>query len=242
MSALNAATVLAVWETGTSQSLVQRALTLLGMAWPDRSMEEWAGMSVGQRDAGLLTLREELFGARVEGTAVCPQCDDRIETSFSTDDIRVAGPVPGATARVAADGFEVECRPLTSTDLLEVATSAAGAREALLRRCMRVTGRPSDAASDPAQLPEAVIQAAMQEMAAADPQADVQVALTCPACQHGWLTPFDIVSYLWSEIDDLAHRLLREVHALASVYGWHERDILAMSARRRRLYVEMMGI
>jgi hypothetical protein len=36
-------------------------------------------------------------------------------------------------------------------------------------------------------------------------------------------------------------RLLREVHTLALAYGWREADILNMSARRRRFYLEMAG-
>jgi len=90
-------------------------------------------------------------------------------------------------------------------------------------------------------LPDEVVNAVLAEMAQADPQADVQVALACPACRHHWSVAFDILAYLWSEIDDWAQRLLREIHALASGYGWSERDILALSARRRRTYLEMLG-
>jgi hypothetical protein len=31
------------------------------------------------------------------------------------------------------------------------------------------------------------------------------------------------------------------VHVIASAYGWSERDILAMSAARRRLYLDVIG-
>jgi hypothetical protein len=74
-----------------------------------------------------------------------------------------------------------------------------------------------------------------------DPQAEVRVAVTCPACHHPWSTVFDIVAYLWSEIDDWARRLLSEVDVLASSYGWNESAILGMTARRRRLYLEIIG-
>jgi hypothetical protein len=78
-------------------------------------------------------------------------------------------------------------------------------------------------------------------MVQADPQADVQLALTCPACGHQWEATFDIASFFWSEIDSWAHRILREVHTLASAYGWREADILAMSPQRRQLYLEMVS-
>ena len=78
-------------------------------------------------------------------------------------------------------------------------------------------------------------------MAEADPQADIQLALSCPACGHQWLSTFDIVSFFWSEINAWAYRILREVHILASAYGWREADILAMSPYRRQLYLEMVS-
>ncbi len=77
-------------------------------------------------------------------------------------------------------------------------------------------------------------------MEEADPQGNVQLALDCPACGHRWLQAFDILTYLWREIDDWAQRTLREVHLLASAYGWSEQAILALSARRRHMYLEMV--
>jgi hypothetical protein len=78
-------------------------------------------------------------------------------------------------------------------------------------------------------------------MADADPQADVRLALDCPACGHNFLAAFDVAAYLWSEVNAWAYRLLGEVHSLASAYGWREEDILAMSPWRRRVYLEMVG-
>ena len=76
-------------------------------------------------------------------------------------------------------------------------------------------------------------------MAETDPQADVQLALACPACGHTWQATFDIVSFFWSEINAWAYHTLREVHGLALAYGWTETDILALSPQRRQLYLEM---
>ena len=78
-------------------------------------------------------------------------------------------------------------------------------------------------------------------MAQADPQADVQLALSCPVCGHKWQTAFDIVSFFWSEINAWAARILREVHILAWGYGWREADILALRPWRREVYLEMVS-
>jgi len=91
-----------------------------------------------------------------------------------------------------------------------------------------------------AALPAEVVTAIAQCMAEADPQADVQLALACPQCQHAWEASFDIVSYFWSEIQAWAGRILREVHSLASAYGWREAEILALSPWRRQAYLELI--
>ena len=55
-----------------------------------------------------------------------------------------------------------------------------------------------------------------------------------------WRAVFDIVTFFWSEIEAWACRILREVHILASAYGWCERDILALTSARRQFYLEMV--
>ena len=74
-----------------------------------------------------------------------------------------------------------------------------------------------------------------------DPQANVQMNLSCVRCGKHWQAVFDIESFLWSEINRWAERLLLEVHQLARAYGWREADILAMSPHRRRFYLDMLG-
>lgn len=217
-------------------------MTLLALAWPQKSVDEWARVSIGERDRQLLHLREELFGSKLEAIAICPKCSTRLELAFTTVDLQtqVAEPT-GSTAslRLESGGYEIDYRLPTSADLLEVAESPSQAKELLLERCVEAR---SDGAAVPASaLPDPLVRLLGEKMAQADPHAEVQIVLDCPACLHRWSTVFDILSYLWGEIEDWARRLLRDIHSLASAYGWSERDIMAMSATRRRLYLEMVG-
>jgi hypothetical protein len=86
-----------------------------------------------------------------------------------------------------------------------------------------------------------MLEAITAAMAEADPQAEVELSLRCLMCGNQWLAPFDVVSFLWREIDAWATHILREVHQLASAYGWSERDILALSPLRRRHYLELIA-
>jgi hypothetical protein len=244
--ALSAAGLLAAWEEGLTQHPVQRALTLLASAWPELSVATFAQLSIGQRDAFLLSLREQLFGPRLAGVARCAQCAERLELAFEVADIRVPAsaelsPAPAEALELDADGYRIRFRLPNSIDLLAIAGVAdpSTARAALLERCLLAYGDDANAPA-PGNLPAATVEALTTAMELADPQGDVHLALNCPACGYHWLQAFDILSYLWSEIDDWAQRTLREVHLLASAYGWSEREILALSARRRQSYLEMV--
>jgi len=214
-------------------------MTLLALAWPQKTVDEWTMVSMGERDRYLLRLREELFGPKLEAIASCPKCGTRLELTFRTNDLQTQVAADSEQLRVKSSGYEIDYRLPTSADLLAVADNPAQARELLLERC--VEARSKGIAVPATSLPDRVVKLLGERMAQADPQAEIQIALECPACSHHWSTIFDILSYLWSEIEDWAQRILHDVHLLASAYGWSERDILAMSATRRRLYLDVVG-
>jgi hypothetical protein len=41
-------------------------------------------------------------------------------------------------------------------------------------------------------------------------------------------------------VEARARRILQEVHTLASSYGWHEAEILALGDTRRAMYLQMV--
>src|SRR5215204_6554358 len=90
MRSLSAYDLLRVWEAGEDQHPLDRALTLLAAACPELTWDELAALSVGQRDARLLALRERTSGPRLNGFAECPQCLERLEFDVAVADLRVA--------------------------------------------------------------------------------------------------------------------------------------------------------
>lgn len=242
MHALSVPELLQVWERGLVQSPVQRALTFLAVACSDVSVQDLAELSIGQRDDRLLTLREWTFGAQLISVVDCPSCGDRLELNFNIADIRVASDtLPIAPLSLEMDDYIVRFRLPNSSDLAIITTQdPATAQRRLLERCLLEATYHQEAHS-PEDLPEAVLASVVEQMAQADPQAEVKLSLVCPACQHTWKSVFDIVSYFWDELHVWAMRLLREVHVLASAYGWSETDILAMHPYRRQLYLELLG-
>ncbi len=233
--------LLNLWEFGADVQPAWRALMLVKAAYPGIPQEALEKWSIGHRDACLLAVRERLFGSTLSSTARCPRCCELLELTFDVDDIRTPSRETGqGPLMLKKDGYEVVFRLPDSSDLISLAETndPAAARTAILDRCI-VEVKQNDEVQKQHTLPDDVLKIITEKMADADPQADVQLNLACPACRYAWTIVFDILSYFWAEIDAWARRLLHEVHTLALVYGWREADILAMSPQRRQLYLEM---
>ena len=90
------------------------------------------------------------------------------------------------------------------------------------------------------KLPDNVFNALEEQIEKEDSQADIRMLLSCPNCSNQWEVNFDILSYLWAEIDNWAKNILQEVALMARYFGWSERDVLSMSPKRRQMYLEML--
>lgn len=233
------AKLLDIWEVGASLPLPRRVLLLLAAACPEASEDEFAELPIGRRDAQLLRLRERLFGPELTAVAQCPSCGEQVESTFRVEDIRLGeGVAIEAMHAAQIDGYRATFRLPTSSDLLAL-TDRRTARETLLARCLTEVRNPNGEAVMVESLAEEVIAAIAARMAAADPQADIELRLACPTCDHRWPGVFDIASFLWKELHVWALRTLRDVHSLARSYGWREADVLALSPTRRQVYLEL---
>lgn len=238
----SASELLNIWEQGLPQPSISWTLTLLSAVCPEYSWDEISKLPIGQRDTHLLLLREQVFGSRLASVVDCPQCSDRLELNFNVSDIRVIPEVESDDLlHLDIDDYQVQFRLPNSLDLETiVSTNPIIAQQRLLERCL-IEAQHQCKPQPVQDLPESIIHAVLQRMEQLDPQADVQLAIACPACGYQWQAIFDIVRFFWAELNAWALRILQEVHLLASAYSWHEADILAMSPQRRQIYLEMIG-
>ena len=245
MRSLSEQDILSIWEAGLHQHPVEKAITILALTDPQHSCTGALAMSVGQRDAHLLTIRESLFGAQFAGYAECPQCSEPLEFTFGTDDIRMAAPEREdhrAAFSFQHDNYQVQARLPNSADLFAMAGchSVEVARAILLERCItHATHQGIDISVT--ELPAIVIAALGEAVIELDPHNEIRLELVCSSCDYRWFAIFDILAFLWQELITRARHILRDVHLLASAYGWSEPDILALSTVRRRLYMEMVS-
>ena len=250
MQVLKAPDVLAAWECLAGRPASAEALELLAAASPERSGDELAELTVGERDRRLLALRERFFGRRMDCVAICDECGERMQFTADVGTLLSAAEdiKPEAAAsrehEIASGGFRLRFRLPAAHDLVALDGCEPGeARLLLLRRCVSSVERPE---GDPEQiapetLPPEVVDAVSERMARADPHADLSFALQCPGCAASCEVAFDIASFLVAEIQTCAQRLFEQVHVLAASYGWPESEILAMSPSRRRAYLEFLG-
>jgi hypothetical protein len=235
--------LLEVWERGAACAWPARGLLLLSQAVPHPDLDTLARLTIGQRDAHLLSLRETLFGSRFECLTHCTRCDALVELDFQANEIRAAHAKTDQSHCIETKDCNVTFRLPDSTDLLAIQeeSDAEHATQVLLTRCVLEASEHGKrrTASD---LSKDTISSIVGRMSELDPQAEVMLDLVCPNCTVRWQTPFDIVSHLWSELDAWARSLLRDVHALAGHYGWSESAIVAMTPQRRRLYLDLLGV
>lgn len=242
MHTLEPRALLHIWECGVHASNVTRALLLMGAALPQVNHESLLHATIGHRDAWLLTLRETLFGSRIECLLRCPACAEQIELDFRVSDIRAPHARPEHVCEVMGAGTVRRFRVPTSADLLAIEgeRDVPAAERQLLQRLWEVP----DAERGTARAPEWLAQAqgaVARAIAEADAQAEVLLTLSCPSCGLRTEESFDIAAHLWCELDHWARAMLRKVHALASRYGWSEDCILGMGAARRQAYLGLIG-
>lgn len=249
MRGLSAHELLDIWDQGQPLSPCRRAMLLLASACPEYPCERIDSLSIGQRDALLAQIRTSTFGSEVMSVVNCSACGEMIEVCV---DVRSmfqgrphedsSGEQPRPPLRIEAGEFLVQATLPTVQDIEAIATAATPTEghRILWQRCILHTERHGEpCAAD--ELPEDVRALIDSQMAEADPLGNVQLALECPDCRHRWAVLFDILSFFWGEIHLVAKRLLKEVHVLASAYGWTESEILALSATRREAYLHMVG-
>jgi hypothetical protein len=232
--------LLSLWETSIAAPSVERAMRLLSLAYPEIASPEQ--LSIGERDARLLALREQTFGSSIECATACPKCAENLDVEFTVQGLlKNREGMSADVLQVSREGTSLTMRLPNSLDLLKLlrGDTAPATGKGLFTQCVLEATRDQVPVA-PEDVPDSIIDAAGEILSEADPLADMQIRLACPSCDHSWDISFDIAAYFWNEIDTWARRALRTVHLLAGEYGWTESEILKLSPARRRHYVDLI--
>jgi len=232
MGGLTAADLLDLADEGRALDWPSRGLLLVARAWPESADIARLDLPLGVRDRLALALRVQTFGRVLELRARCRACGAELAASVDLGSVLGAyAGEPPARVSVEVDGAPIEARMPSTADVLAAAAMPPGEDEwVLFERC--VGSKPQGDA-------ERVRRKVAEAIAEADPITSLEFELECHACGARSAEPFDPVAAFWREIEAAADRAAIEVHALASSYGWSERDILAMPAGRRQRYLAL---
>jgi hypothetical protein len=219
--------ILDLWERGIRLHPLDRSLLALSAALQE-SYDNLADWPLGRRNRALAELLSSCFGRDLQGWIACPRCGQKLE--FQMDSVALTSQEMGPAAPIEVNGRRF--RLPTSRDLARAVREPDPglAPIRLLENCL-VEG----------DLPEGEeLEEVGERMALADPLSEIRLTFHCPDCGHEWHETLDLGAFLWAKIETSAKRLLREVHALGSAYGWTEKEILSLSEPRRSFYLEMV--
>ncbi len=246
MNPLNAFDVLTIWDESSGRPLLEKSIRLLAKAMVTDQLDIVWKLSIGERDSRLLLLREWMFGQVLKMKSECPACKEVVEWETNTAALRLQPLRPAIDPTVfilEKEAFTIRFRLPDSYDLASVmgeSDNPVDDKKIILDCVVEVV--QNGIVQPPDVLQDEILQALEQRMSEEDPQADIRMNLVCTACANKWETRFDIGSFLWAEIDNWAYRLMDEVALLARAFGWPEKDIVNMSARRRHIYIQMLGV
>ena len=235
--------LLSIWEFGVNHSVLETNLFLLSHAYPEFNLNQIMSLPIGERDARLLQIREHQFGTLFHNTSNCSACGQKMEWETPIDQLKL---------QKIKNEFEVESIELeegnhllsfrlpNSHDVMEVISLNAREEKVdlLLQKCIL---KSSTLISDSASMNPELKLRMIAEMEARDPQANIVMNLKCAECENEWSITFDIMQYLWSEINEWAIQLMKDIYLLAKNFSWSESQILGMSRFRRNLFVNMLN-
>lgn len=193
-------------------------------------------LTVADRDVLLAAVYERTYGSMIESTLECSSCSASFVLDFSLPDL--VAKVYQAREQVGvsrqADGTYLlpnGCcfRLPTARDEMDVlGMSIAEVDKALLSRCL-IEGD--------VQTHRHAVEQAMEQLA---PAVDLDLDACCPECDALQAIRFNLQSYLLEALLQDRARLAREVHRLATAYGWSLNEILSLTRMQRRTHVKLI--
>jgi hypothetical protein len=194
------------------------------------------GLPVGRRTEALAALCALSGAASLDRTLSCPapECGEAVSLALPLEALIGAGrEVGGDGVVVEHEGRALRLRLPTGDDLrcwAEAPPTDAGMLAAL-----------AQAPLAPDEVSPALVAAAEEALAAADPLVDVRITTVCPACRREIELPLDLEAEALAVLDRAQQGLLAEVARLAGAFHWSEREVLELPAWRRRRYLDLLG-
>jgi len=197
------------------------------------------------RDLLLAVIYNRIYGSRIDSSTTCVACDEVFDLNFKLANLMdtLASSINTEHIQAQPDGSyllpEGICFRLpTAEDELAVAgMSREDAEIRLLELCLLAPGVRELEADGKDFL--ANIQSAMVALA---PLVDTELDAKCPECSHLQKVHFDLQHFLLKALCNDRNQLMRDLHMLASAYGWGLNEILSLARSQRKSLVAMVDM
>ena len=195
------------------------------------------------RDRLLAVIYSRIYGRRVDSSAICAACGeafdlhfdlaDLIDTLLSSTETELIQTQPDRSY-LLPEGIRFRL-PTAEDELAVIGMSQEDAETLLLQRCML--------APESQEIEKGVndflakIQSAMAALA---PLVDTELDAKCPECSYMQQVHFDLQHFLLQALCNDRDQLMRDLHILASAYGWGLNEILRLARSQRKSLVAMV--
>ncbi|KEF42615.1 MAG: hypothetical protein ER33_04960 [Cyanobium sp. CACIAM 14] len=200
----------------------------------------WWDQTLGARTAALLDLLATTEGMAPLGLqARCRQaaCGALFEFDLSIEAVLDAvlqqEPADGPISSTLPDTRPLTLRKPTGRDLQDWCSRGLSSREQAVEAMVRSLVIEGEVRREDTPAIAGIL-------AEADPLVAFGVSCTCPVCGAPAEVPVDLEAIALRRLRQRQHSLLREIHALASRYGWSEEQILAIPPARRARYLTLI--
>lgn len=202
---------------------------------PATTLQQW---TVAERLQGLLAIASASVGPISQAVATCthPGCGGQVEIELGNDGFAQASIAD--LDWIAPDDTAVRLRLPTGDDLDAWRTrrAANGLEDTWWVR--RLVVQLDGQAPAPDWIPPASWLAPIADVLDdADPLTNLVLDVDCPFCNRSVAVDVDLEFLLVERLGACQRALTEDVHRLASIYHWHERDIADLPAWRRRRYL-----
>lgn len=233
MTLVSDGVLIELWERASSEHPLDRAITLIGLCKQNAgSRRQLAELSISERDTRLYRVVGDLIGRQPTLVATCKACSAETELILDLSAIDSIAERSESNGSFAHSGQRLAYRMPNSRDLANALNKndPEEARRALLRSLLGSSGAPV-----------AALSALEKELANRAGLEALTIRFQCSECGLAHASLFDVVDYLWRCVDARAKRALRDVHVLATAYGWTSGEILALSPARRAAHIAMVN-
>lgn len=192
-------------------------------------------MSLSDRDYLVAELYRVHFGDTVECRLRCTACGEGYDLAFSLSalmqsiygDWGASAPVDGPDEHGVFSTPSARFRlPTTHDERYLWERPGTPPEQWLIERCL-LEG----------QMEPSVLDALLSHVG---PVLTTDLDLVCPHCEAEQVQTFDIVAYVLAAIDRERALLLREVHSIATTYGWNFDEIMGLQRNERRNFVGLI--